>query len=133
MSDLPPPSGPVQDEAERQRLQTLQDYAVLDTAPEAGFDELTHLAAQWLQVPIVLISLVDAERQWFKSRVGLEAPETPRSVSFCSVAIERPQQMLTLHGTCCTPSQALRADCPPVLGGASAGRRRSILRTLRRR
>ncbi|HBH38777.1 MAG TPA: GGDEF domain-containing protein [Curvibacter sp.] len=94
MSDLPPPSGPVQDEAERQRLQTLQDYAVLDTAPEAGFDELTHLAAQWLQVPIVLISLVDAERQWFKSRVGLEAPETPRSVSFCSVAIERPQQML---------------------------------------
>ncbi len=89
-----PPSGLMQDEAERQRLQTLQDYAVLDTPPEAGFDELTHLAAQWLQVPIVLVSLVDAGRQWFKSRVGLEAPETPRNVSFCSVAIQRPQQML---------------------------------------
>ena len=94
MNDTLPPSGLIQDEAERQRLQTLQDYAVLDTPPEAGFDELTHLAAQWLRVPIVLVSLVDAERQWFKSRVGLEAPETPRSVSFCSVAIERPQQML---------------------------------------
>lgn len=94
MNDALPPSGLMQDEAERQRLQTLQDYAVLDTAPEAGFDEITHLAAQWLRVPIVLVSLVDTERQWFKSRVGLEAPETPRSVSFCSVAIERPQQML---------------------------------------
>ncbi|MBX9870781.1 MAG: EAL domain-containing protein [Burkholderiaceae bacterium] len=94
MNDTLPPSDTPDDEAERQRLQTLQDYAVLDTAPEAGFDEITHLAAQWLQVPIVLVSLVDAERQWFKSRVGLEAPETPRSVSFCSVAIERPQQML---------------------------------------
>ncbi|MCZ8253984.1 MAG: EAL domain-containing protein [Hylemonella sp.] len=94
MNDTLPPSGLMQDEAERQRLQTLQDYAVLDTAPEAGFDELTHLAAQWLRVPIVLVSLVDSERQWFKSRVGLAAPETPRSVSFCSVAIERPQQML---------------------------------------
>ena len=94
MNDTLPTSGLIQDAAERQRLQTLQDYAVLDTAPEAGFDELTHLAAQWLQVPIVLVSLVDAERQWFKSRVGLEAPETPRSMSFCSVAIERPQQML---------------------------------------
>ncbi|MFN4361297.1 MAG: EAL domain-containing protein [Hylemonella sp.] len=94
MNDALPPSGLMQDEAERQRLQTLQDYAVLDTAPEAGFDEITHLAAQWLRVPIVLVSLVDTERQWFKSWVGLEAPETPRSVSFCSVAIERPQQML---------------------------------------
>jgi diguanylate cyclase (GGDEF)-like protein/PAS domain S-box-containing protein len=94
VNDTLPTSGLIQDAAERQRLQTLQDYAVLDTAPEAGFDELTHLAAQWLQVPIVLVSLVDAERQWFKSRVGLEAPETPRSMSFCSVAIERPQQML---------------------------------------
>ncbi|MBX9961253.1 MAG: EAL domain-containing protein [Burkholderiaceae bacterium] len=94
MNDAQQPSDTPDDEAERLRLQTLQDYAVLDTAPEAGFDEITHLAAQWLKVPIVLVSLVDAERQWFKSRVGLEAPETPRSVSFCSVAIERPQQML---------------------------------------
>ena len=83
-----------QDEAEQRRLQTLHSYAVLDTPPEAGFDELTQLAAQWLNVPIVLVSLVDAQRQWFKSRVGLEAAETPRSMSFCSAAIERPQDMM---------------------------------------
>jgi diguanylate cyclase (GGDEF)-like protein/PAS domain S-box-containing protein len=80
--------------AEARRLQSLRNYTVLDSPAEAGFDELTHLAAVWLGVPIVLVSLVDAQRQWFKSRVGLETAETPRSMSFCSVAIQRPQEML---------------------------------------
>jgi len=70
-------------------LQALQACQVLDTAPEPGFDELTDLASQLLQVPIALVSLVDAERQWFKSRVGLEALETPRSVAFCDHAIRQ--------------------------------------------
>ncbi len=81
---------------ELQRLQTLQRYAILDTPPEAGFDDLTRLASDWLGVPISLVSLVDAERQWFKSRVGLQASETPRSVAFCSVAIEHPQELLVV-------------------------------------
>ncbi|MEK9950870.1 MAG: EAL domain-containing protein [Curvibacter sp.] len=94
MSDPQPSAVTIQDEAERRRLQTLRDYAVLDTAPEAGFDELTHLASVWLRVPIALVSLVDTERQWFKSHLGLATTETPRSQSFCSVAIERPQALL---------------------------------------
>ncbi len=69
------------DEAER--LKALDAYRVMDTAPEAAFDGLTTLVARILDVPIALVSLVDAERQWFKSRYGLEAPETPRDVSFC--------------------------------------------------
>ena len=82
------------DASELSRLQALHEHAVLDTPPEVGFDELTQLAALWLKAPIVLVSLVDSERLWFKSRVGLEARETPRSLSFCSTAIERPQEML---------------------------------------
>jgi diguanylate cyclase (GGDEF)-like protein/PAS domain S-box-containing protein len=92
----PAPWADVANGAEARRLQTLYSYAVLDTPAESGFDEITHLASQWLDMPIALVSLVDANRQWFKSRVGLEAEQTPRSVSFCSVAIERPQEMLVV-------------------------------------
>lgn len=91
------PARPAPDDdlaAEQRRLQSLQGYDVLDTPPEAGFDELTHLAAHWLDMPIALISLVDEQRQWFKSRFGLEVSETPRDVSFCGVTIKHPQQML---------------------------------------
>ena len=68
---------------EIQRLNALDDYAVLDTAAEPTFDALTRLAAEILEVPIALISLVDVDRQWFKSRYGLAATQTPRAVSFC--------------------------------------------------
>ncbi len=60
---------------------------ILDTPPEDVFDHLTQLAAETLKVPIVLVSLIDEERQWFKSRHGLAASETPRNVSFCGHAI----------------------------------------------
>ena len=63
---------------EAQRLQTLIDYAVLDTEAETAFDEITALAARWFEVPIALVSLIDRERQWFKSRIGLAVSETPR-------------------------------------------------------
>ncbi len=94
-TDLSPRTGPAA-LAEERRLQTLHSYGVLDTPSEAGFDEITHLASVWLDMPIVLVSLVDQDRQWFKSRVGLAAPQTPRSVSFCSVALERPNEMLVV-------------------------------------
>ncbi len=77
---------------EEERLRSLRDYEILDTAPEIAFDALTKLAAHIAGVPIALVSLVDTDRQWFKARYGLDAPETPRDVSFCGhvVAAEAP-------------------------------------------
>lgn len=72
---------------ERQRLKALRDMKVLDTAPEERFDRVTRLARQVFGTPIALVSLVDADRQWFKSRQGLDAAETPRDISFCGHAI----------------------------------------------
>lgn len=72
------------------RLTVLQHYGLLDTPPEEAFDDLTALAAQICDVPISLISLVDRERQWFKSKIGLEISGTPRDVSFCGHAILQP-------------------------------------------
>jgi PAS domain S-box-containing protein len=76
---------PAADEAAR--LDALSQYKILDTAPEQAFDDLTLLAAQICQTSIALISLVDAQRLWFKSRVGWEAAEMPRDAGFCSDAI----------------------------------------------
>lgn len=72
---------------ERQRLQTLRDLRLLDTPPEERFDRVTRLAKQVFGTEIALVSLVDADRQWFKSRQGLDATETPRDISFCGHAI----------------------------------------------
>ena len=74
-------------ENEAARLETLRQYQVLDTDSEETFDDLTRLAAYVCQTPTALISLVDANRQWFKARVGIEARETPRNISFCGHAI----------------------------------------------
>lgn len=73
------------DEAERQK--ELNDLRILDTPAEKRFDRITRIAADLFGVPIALISLVDADRQWFKSKVGLDATQTPRNISFCGHAI----------------------------------------------
>jgi excisionase family DNA binding protein len=72
---------------EGQRLVALERTGLLDTAPEEAFDRLTWLASRSLQTPVALLSLLSAQRQWFKSRVGLEMTETPRSWSFCNHTI----------------------------------------------
>ncbi len=72
---------------ERTRLQSLRALNVLDTPPEERFDRVTRLARRLFDVPIVLVSLVDANRQWFKSRQGLDAEETRRDIAFCSHTI----------------------------------------------
>jgi len=72
---------------EELRLRTLQACGVLDTAAEERFDRLTRIAAALFDVPIALVSLVDRDRQWFKSHCGLDATETPRDVAFCAHAI----------------------------------------------
>lgn len=78
---------PITPDNEVQRLQVLQALKLLDTAAEPRFDRLTRLVQQCLDCPIVLISLVDEQRQWFKSRQGLAACETPKDISFCGHAI----------------------------------------------
>ncbi|MES9993307.1 MAG: sensor domain-containing diguanylate cyclase [Candidatus Thiodiazotropha sp.] len=72
---------------ERSRLESLQSINVLDTPAEERFDRLARMAKRLFGVPIALVSLVDENRQWFKSCIGLNARETPRDISFCGHAI----------------------------------------------
>jgi len=75
------------------RLAALQRYEVLDTPPEEPFDKITSLVQTVLDVPICAVSLVDRNRQWFKSSVGLDVRETARNISFCTHAIESRKPM----------------------------------------
>lgn len=84
---------------EPQRLESLRQYAVLDTPAEAAFDDLTELAAHICEAPIALISLIDENRQWFKSKVGLDASETSRDVAFCAHAIHQPDLFIVPDAT----------------------------------
>ncbi|HCS29634.1 MAG TPA: GGDEF domain-containing protein [Spongiibacteraceae bacterium] len=85
MLTAPTPAG------DEQRVAALHSLNLLDTLPEERFDRLTRLARRVFEVPIALVSLVDENRQWFKSRAGLDATETPRDISFCGHAIHGQQ------------------------------------------
>lgn len=76
--------------SESERVDSLRALGLLDTAPEDRFDRITRLAARIFDVPIALVSLVDSDRQWFKSRIGLQVDATPRDHSFCGHAILEP-------------------------------------------
>jgi GAF domain-containing protein len=82
-----------------QRLDALRELLILDTPPEERFDRITQFASEEFDMPIVIVSLVDAERQWFKSRVGLDVCETDRSISFCGHALAQPSLFLVEDAT----------------------------------
>lgn len=81
-------------ENEAERLNTLRGYGILDTHPEDRFDDLTRLATLICGTPISLISLVDEDRQWFKSKIGVEMCQTSREEAFCAHAIMSPELLL---------------------------------------
>jgi two-component system, NtrC family, sensor kinase len=76
------------------RVAALQKYAILDTEPEQAFDDLTLLASYICKTPIALISLVDEDRQWFKSKVGISVSQTSREIALCSIAIQQSDVMV---------------------------------------
>ena len=97
---------------ESQRLAALLGLDILDTPPEERFDRITRLAQRFFKVPITLISLVDAHRQWFKSRQGLSASETPLEMSFCAHAIKQSDPLVVPDAR----SDARFSDNPLVTG-----------------
>lgn len=123
-ADLPPD--------ELARLERLAATGLLDTEAERDFDDLTRIAAHICQVPIALISLVDEDRQWFKSRVGLEVLETPREMAFCAHAIHAPTALFEVPDATTdprfrdnplvtgAPDIRFYAGTPLDLGGGSA-------------
>ncbi|RYX82045.1 PAS domain S-box protein [bacterium] len=79
---------------EKQRLAILHEYNILDTSPEQAFDDLTILASHICGTPLSFVTLIDKDRQWFKSNYGLEIRETPRDISFCAHALLTPDKLL---------------------------------------
>ena len=70
------------------RLRRLHEFGVLDTPAEERFDRITKMASELFDAPIALISLIDSDRQWFKSKIGLSVAQTPRDTAFCAHAIQ---------------------------------------------
>jgi PAS domain S-box-containing protein len=98
---------------ENRRLEALHKLGLLDTPPDARFDRITRLASAATRAPIALICLVDAHRQWFKSRRGLDLAETPREISFCAHTILQNEPLIVAD----TLLDGRFADNPLVIGG----------------
>src|ERR1700733_13898687 len=84
-------------ENEQERIAALYEYNILDSISEKDYDDITHIAADICNMPISLISIIDQDRQWFKSRVGIESPELHRDVAFCAHAILNPCEMFIIN------------------------------------
>jgi phosphoserine phosphatase RsbU/P len=98
---------------ESSRLQALREFDILDTLPEPAYDDITRIAAEICDTPIALVSLVDENRQWFKSRYGLKAEQTSRDTAFCAHAILEPDSLLIIDDATADPRFA---DNPLVTG-----------------
>ena len=107
-----PVSKPDLSAGEAARLAALRAYQILDTPPERSFDDLTLLASHICGTPMALITLVDEDRQWFKSRIGVSFVETSRAISFCTHAIKQREIMIVPNAL---TDERLR-DNPTVTG-----------------
>lgn len=83
-------------ENEIERLKALHAYSILDTLPEEDYDNITSIAAQICKTPISLVTLVDEDRQWFKSSIGLDVKQTARDLAFCAHAINQPKDIFVV-------------------------------------
>lgn len=81
---------------EQSRQRALDSYRLLDTLPEASYDDIVRVASKLCNVPTALISLIDRDRQWFKAKVGIDVDETPRDIAFCDHAIRTPTQPMVI-------------------------------------
>lgn len=90
------PGYPVPENEDR-RLKALRGYQILDTLPEQVYDDFLAIASTIFGCPIAQLSFIDADRQWFKARIGIEQQETPRDVAFCAHAITRPGEIMIVR------------------------------------
>ena len=112
---LPPSALPPSPRAdESARLEALHTLQVMDTLPEAVYDDIVALAAQICGTPIGMVSLLDAKRQWFKAKVGLTPTETPRDLAFCAHAIASREPMMVVEDASLDP----RFHANPLVTGA---------------
>jgi GAF domain-containing protein len=95
---------------EAERLTALREYQILDTEREQDYDDLTALASNITSSPMAVVSLVDADRQWFKACVGVDTRETSREISFCAHAILTPEKALIVTDTWEDPRFAENAN-----------------------
>ena len=100
-------------EHEAKRLAALERYKILDTVAEQAYDDIVKVASYICGTPIALVSLIDEQRQWFKARVGLEVPETPREQAFCDYTIRQKSTLIVEDAT-----QDERFASNPLVTGA---------------
>ena len=82
---------------EDQRLDALRSYEILDSDPELEFDALTRIATHTFNTPIAVVAMMDSDRLWFKSRIGLDIPQLDRKIAFCAHTINTPDAPLIVN------------------------------------